>query len=171
MSRPSTFWRYRGLNNNVDGPPLEAAMALIESACERARCTSPACGGGRRARLRNSAPERGGWGKVSPLDQYALRRHPHPNPPPHAGEGAHFCRRYDLDLIPSSARLTLTMAIVGPRPARTHWRLHPAATSLSAPEPARDHLFEDLAADRLVGQIRRMPPPAEIGRASCRERV
>ena len=44
--------------------------------------TSPACGGGRRAQAR------GGWGKLSPHDaRFVMRRHPHPSPPPHAGEG------------------------------------------------------------------------------------
>src|SRR5258708_7645629 len=38
-------------------------MALIESVDPRIYFTSPACGGGRRARQRNCAPERGGWGK------------------------------------------------------------------------------------------------------------
>jgi len=48
----------------------------------RTRCTSPACGGGRRA-------QRGGWGKsLSRPLAVVVRRHPHPNPPPQAGEGA-----------------------------------------------------------------------------------
>src|SRR5882757_10553000 len=36
--------------------------------------------------------ERGGWGKLSPLEQCESRRHPHPNPPPQAGEGARLRR-------------------------------------------------------------------------------
>jgi len=32
-------------------------------------------------------------GEVYPLDQRVLRKHPHPSPPPQAGEGAHFRRR------------------------------------------------------------------------------
>jgi hypothetical protein len=43
--------------------------------------TSPACGGGRRAK-------RGGWGKAYPLEPRVVRKRPHPNPPPQAGEGA-----------------------------------------------------------------------------------
>jgi hypothetical protein len=35
---------------------------------------------------------RGGWGKVYPLDELAVPRHPHPNPPPQAGEGANLPR-------------------------------------------------------------------------------
>jgi hypothetical protein len=38
-------------------------------------------------------------GEVYPLHQRILRKHPHPNPPPQAGEGAHFCRREKFDLI------------------------------------------------------------------------
>jgi hypothetical protein len=52
----------------------------------RLHCTSPACGGGRRARQRNCAPERGGWGKLYPLDEFTPGRHPHPNPPPQERE-------------------------------------------------------------------------------------
>ncbi|MYV86357.1 hypothetical protein GTH44_31460 [Bradyrhizobium japonicum] len=49
------------------------------------RCTSPACGGGRR-----EAPGGGSllWGIVP------LRRHPLPCPPPQAGEGAHLACGY-----------------------------------------------------------------------------
>ena len=45
------------------------------------RVTSPACGGGRRAK-------RDGWGKAYLLERRVFWRHPHPNPPPQAGEGA-----------------------------------------------------------------------------------
>jgi iron complex transport system substrate-binding protein len=36
--------------------------------------------------------ERGGWG-LSPHEQRESRRHPHPSPPPQAGEGAQLIRR------------------------------------------------------------------------------
>jgi hypothetical protein len=40
-------------------------------------------------------------GKAYPLDQCVLRKHPHPSPPPQAGEGAHFHRCYKLNPISS----------------------------------------------------------------------
>src|SRR5580700_10924244 len=47
--------------------------------------------------------ERGGWGKVYPLDQRVLRKHPHPTPPPRrAGDGAHCPSPAQLDLISSA---------------------------------------------------------------------
>src|ERR1700719_4686503 len=45
-------------------------------------------------------------------------------------------------------------------------RLCPAMTKsewkASAPKLARQHFFQDLTADRLVGQRRRVPPPAVV---------
>ena len=43
--------------------------------------------GGRRARRAIARKSAAGGGKAYPLDQRVLRKHPHPNPPPQAGEG------------------------------------------------------------------------------------
>jgi len=77
-----------------------AGCLLIESVCQRVRFTSPACGGGRRAK-------RGGWGKSIPSTSAFCGRTPTPTLPrkrPQAGEGAGFRRRHKLDLISSCSR-------------------------------------------------------------------
>src|SRR5271169_770584 len=66
--------------------------------------TSPACGGGRIASIDAIRV-----GEFYPLDRCVLRRHPHPGPPPQAGEGAHFRRRSSLTRSLSS-RLRLLAA-------------------------------------------------------------
>src|ERR1700686_828907 len=50
-------------------------------------------------------------GEISPLGQPVLRRHPHPDPPPHAGEGVHFHCRYICHLI--SSHLTSQLCQIG----------------------------------------------------------
>ena len=71
-SRPHGLLRRFALRNDDPQSPLCLEI------------TSPACGGGRRAKQRNCAPERDGWGKTYLLERRALWRHPHPNPPPQA---------------------------------------------------------------------------------------
>jgi hypothetical protein len=63
-------------------PHARAALAPRTGGCWR---TSPACGGGRRAL---------GARRVGSLSTRRVfpRRHPHPNPPPQAGEGAQRCK-------------------------------------------------------------------------------
>ena len=51
-----------------------------------------------------------GGGKPIPTTSSVLRKHPHPNPPPQAGDGAHFHRSYKLDLISPRSRSALSAA-------------------------------------------------------------
>src|SRR5579863_3645508 len=66
------YWR--GIRRLCDDLK-SAGMTLLRSHLSRLR--------GRSAR----SAERDGWGKVSPLGQGILRKHPHPNPPPQSGRG------------------------------------------------------------------------------------
>src|SRR5579863_388847 len=59
-----------------------------------------------------------GWG-LSPYEECDSRRHPHPNPPPHAGEGAHLLRgdyssRSNHAYTPIYACLTVSVFIISP---------------------------------------------------------
>jgi hypothetical protein len=60
----------------------------IESVHARTRVTSPACGGGRRARQRNCAPERGGWGNGLSTRTARFAEAPPPQPSPASGRGS-----------------------------------------------------------------------------------
>ena len=77
----SFFVRYDGLlrsarNDGFNPGCLKYVVAR--------RFTSPACGGGRIASIDAIRV-----GEGYPLERCVLRRHPHPGPPPQAGEGAH----------------------------------------------------------------------------------
>jgi len=52
----------------------------------------PLAGGGRRARQRNCAPERGGWGNRQSTRKAHFAKHPPPQPSPARGQGAHHRR-------------------------------------------------------------------------------
>src|SRR6266852_1771728 len=94
----------------------KAQRRLIESASQLAHLTSPACGGGRRARRARRVGE-----TLSPRPVH-LQKHPHPSPPPQAGEGADFRRCYRLDLISSDPKLACAKPVVCPRLERDEIR-------------------------------------------------
>jgi hypothetical protein len=94
-SRPHGLLRRFALRN--DDPQSTLCLEI----------TSRACGGGRRARQRNCAPERDGWGKTYLLERRVLWRHPHPNPPPQAQGYRMFRSRSTRKLSSQAARLSL----------------------------------------------------------------
>ena len=102
------------------------------------RPTSPACGGGRIA-----SEDAIRVGELSPHEQCQLRRHPHPNPPPQAGEGAKVISLYlpssaeVKNLVPSKKRFGRlnTARNVAPLGACATWMLPPGRhTKSPAPQ-------------------------------------
>jgi hypothetical protein len=103
--------------SNSCHPPLEGrAIAYgVHKAYRLARFASPACGGGRRARRARRV------GALS-TQRIPMRKHPHPNPPPQAGEGAQ---------VPMSLHLGPHMRLPYPQAGGWQRPRHDAALNLS----------------------------------------
>src|SRR5260221_14294691 len=96
---PSYFKRDNEMKNSGRIAPRECEVVFAKQA--RRSPTSPACGGGRRARRARRV------GEALSTRRSVSQRHPHPNPPPQAGEGEETARR---------AAITVKGGRTSPRP-------------------------------------------------------
>src|SRR5579863_3386367 len=128
-ARPASKWIARWSNCRPITPPnacSRAAKRCGNSSAERRidpgdRSTSPACGGGRRARQRNRAPERGGWGKSIHSTSASCRGTPTPTLPRKRGRGGALPLPQQINPISTSALMAY------PRRGRMARHLEPLA--------------------------------------------